>query len=128
MTDTVRLAVNASLCDGHGICVLRCPELIALDQWGFAAVESTTVSDGRVVRRARRAVAACPRRALTLEVIPVAPPTGPCPHLMGLPSVVKAKTQHENNAPRDSGVPQDNGGPGTNNDAGSGHNRYHEDG
>ena len=69
MTSPVRLAVDAARCDGHGICALRCPELITLDEWGFAGVDPGPVPDPRVLRRARRAVAACPARALSLVAL-----------------------------------------------------------
>ncbi len=73
MTSSVRLAVDAARCDGHGICALRCPELITLDEWGFAGVEPGPVADRRVLRRARRAVAACPDRALSLVAVRTEP-------------------------------------------------------
>ena len=64
--DAFRLVVDAARCNGHGICALRCPELVALDEWGYAAVEHDTVTSAPTLRRARRAVAACPEQALTL--------------------------------------------------------------
>ncbi len=86
MTEPLRLVVNAALCDGHGICALRCPELVTLDEWGFAAVEDGVVTEGGVLRRARRAVAACPRRALTLvaQERSRAPSPQPGPRLVAL--------------------------------------------
>ena len=60
----VRLVIDASLCDGHGICALRCPELISLDEWGYAHVVTTPVESTRLAAQARRAAAACPARAL----------------------------------------------------------------
>jgi ferredoxin len=64
--DGARLVANPALCDGHGICVLRSPELLTLDAWGFVGVEATEALFGRDLRRARSAVAACPERALSL--------------------------------------------------------------
>ncbi len=66
MQSAVRLAIDAARCDGHGICALRCPELVSLDQWGFARVEGKTVTGRSAVRRARRAVASCPAQALSV--------------------------------------------------------------
>ncbi len=64
-----RLVVDGTLCDGHGICALACPERIGLDCWGYAVVDRSRVEDARTAARARRAVAACPARALScLEV------------------------------------------------------------
>jgi len=82
VTNAVRLVVDLASCDGHGICVLRCPELVTLDEWGFAGAERGETSDARIVRRARRAVAACPRHALSLIETPGA---GRRPHLISLP-------------------------------------------
>ena len=61
-----RLVVDQVACDGHAICALLCPDRVALDEWGHAMVEETLISERAVLRRARRAVAACPERALQL--------------------------------------------------------------
>ena len=62
----IRLVVNGSQCDGHGICALVMPERISLDTWGFAAVDPAPLTDPRLVARARRVVHSCPAKALTL--------------------------------------------------------------
>lgn len=59
----LRLVVDPVRCDGHGICALFFSERIDLDAWGFPVVDPSPF-DGS--RRARRAVAACPERALSL--------------------------------------------------------------
>lgn len=61
-----RLALDGTRCDGHGICALRCPERIALDQWGYAVVADDPIVEPRTLARARRAAAACPAGALVL--------------------------------------------------------------
>ena len=61
------LEIDGAKCDGHGICVLRCPELVSLDEWGFATVSSAAIDDRATARRAKLAVAACPEQALRLE-------------------------------------------------------------
>jgi len=61
-----RLVLDAARCDGHGICALRCPDRISLDQWGYAAVDPTPLQGRRMSRRARNVVAACPNGALSL--------------------------------------------------------------
>lgn len=68
----MRLVVDPVRCQGHGICSLFASEHIDLDEWGYAIVDPAPFNEPRLVRRARRAVAACPERALLLE--PVAPP------------------------------------------------------
>jgi len=64
--EDIRLVVNGSLCDGHGICALVMPERISLDVWGFANVDPEPLTDARLVARARRVVHSCPAKALTL--------------------------------------------------------------
>jgi len=63
----LRLVVNGAQCDGHGICALVAPERISLDQWGYATVDDTPIDDRATLARARRAVSACPARALLLR-------------------------------------------------------------
>lgn len=66
-TRPLRLVVNGAQCDGHGICALIVPERISLDQWGYATLDERPLEDRRVLARARRAVKACPARALALK-------------------------------------------------------------
>ena len=61
------LALDGTRCDGHGICALHCPDLVTLDEWGYAGVERSVIESRALMRRARRAVAACPERALSLR-------------------------------------------------------------
>jgi ferredoxin len=61
------LELDGAVCDGHGICVLCCPERVSLDEWGFAVVDGTPIRDPATRRRAHRAVRACPAGALRLE-------------------------------------------------------------
>ena len=75
--ERVAVAVDMVRCDGHGICAWLFPERIRLDEWGFAHVDPTPVT-GADARRARRAVRACPRQALTVTAAPlVAAPVAP---------------------------------------------------
>lgn len=62
-----RLHLDATRCDGHGICVLACPDLVRLDPWGYASIARAEGEGSRLARRARRAVAMCPARALRLD-------------------------------------------------------------
>ena len=61
----MRIEVDWTRCDGHGLCARLLPERVDLDEWGFPLVGSSPV-DGRLVQHARRAVAACPALALRL--------------------------------------------------------------
>lgn len=69
-----QLRVDMVACDGIGQCALVAPELVGLDRWGYpvlrdrdGAVAAAGDDDARDAGAARRAVRACPRRALWLE-------------------------------------------------------------
>jgi ferredoxin len=62
----IRLRVDPVACDAHGYCAELLPERITLDDWGYPMVDGTPV-EADLVGLARRAAAACPRRALLLE-------------------------------------------------------------
>lgn len=64
---TLRLVVNGAQCDGHGICALIIPERISLDQWGYASLDERPLDEESTLARARRAVSACPARALMVK-------------------------------------------------------------
>jgi len=60
------LRVNPIACTGHGVCAELLPELIELDPWGYPIVARAELT-GDLLTHARRAVAACPVLALTLQ-------------------------------------------------------------
>ena len=60
-----RLVVDPIACDGAGVCAELVPEWIRLDPWGYPIIGTGDVP-GPVVGHAERAVASCPRLALTL--------------------------------------------------------------
>ncbi|MEY9854858.1 ferredoxin [Catenulispora sp. GAS73] len=62
----MKLLLDATLCQGYGVCQEKAPAQIELDDFGYAAVLATEVpADGEAAAAA--AVAACPNRALRLE-------------------------------------------------------------
>lgn len=61
-----RLRVDPIACTGHGACADLLPEAVALDEWGYPLLAAGDLPRG-LHRPARRAVAACPARALLLE-------------------------------------------------------------
>lgn len=65
----LKILVDGTKCDAHGICALRLPERISLDQWGYALVSDEKIVRRVTLRRARRAVVACPNGALELVEI-----------------------------------------------------------
>jgi ferredoxin len=58
----MRLAIDWTACDGRGLCVELLPEVLQPDDWGYPVIEPDLSS--ALAEHARRAVAACPRRAL----------------------------------------------------------------
>jgi ferredoxin len=65
----VKLEVDWTRCDGHGLCTRLLPERITLDEWGFPIVTDPTIG-AELERHARRTVAACPQLALRLATSP----------------------------------------------------------
>lgn len=71
-TTPPQLRIDATRCDGVGICALMAPDLVTLDQWGFPVIADVAdlVASGQVTgqqaeRQVRRAVRACPHRVLS---------------------------------------------------------------
>ena len=61
----MRLEIDWTRCDGHGLCARLLPERVELDEWGFPVVASPDVP-AELAHHARRAAAACPQLALRL--------------------------------------------------------------
>ncbi len=62
----MRLRVNPIDCTAHGLCAELLPEWISLDEWGYPVIDDQVVP-AQLVRKARRAAAACPTLALRLQ-------------------------------------------------------------
>lgn len=60
-----QLKLDPTKCDGVGICVLKAPDLITMDAWGFPIVDEHSLNAAGV-KQARKAVNACPKRALMI--------------------------------------------------------------
>ncbi|HEY7323443.1 MAG TPA: ferredoxin [Streptosporangiaceae bacterium] len=60
------LRVNPIACTGRGVCAELLPELIRMDPWGYPIVPPAELDD-ELIDLARKAVAACPVLALTLQ-------------------------------------------------------------
>lgn len=56
----MRLEIDWTRCDGHGLCRALLPERIEVDEWGFPVLRAAEVPE----QDARRVVAACPALAL----------------------------------------------------------------
>lgn len=66
MTAEARLAVEWTVCDGHGLCAELLPERIRLDDWGYPILDPRPLSP-QLLAHARRAVETCPTLALRLR-------------------------------------------------------------
>ena len=62
----MKLIVDSTVCQGYGLCADEAPELVELDDAGYA----TIVGDGEVIddlqSAAEKAAAMCPAKALRL--------------------------------------------------------------
>ncbi|MFD5856871.1 ferredoxin [Streptomyces chartreusis] len=61
----MKLLLDSTRCQGYGLCQEPAPELIDLDEWGYAQLRVTEVAPGDR-EAAEAAVAACPNSALRL--------------------------------------------------------------
>jgi ferredoxin len=62
----VKLEIDWTRCDGHGLCAELLPQRITRDEWGFPLVPPDEVPPDHLPA-ARRAVRCCPAIALRLE-------------------------------------------------------------
>lgn len=62
----VRLRVDPVACEGVGLCAQVADRSVTLDRWGYPVL-AAELEPGAATRQARRAVRACPRKALWLE-------------------------------------------------------------
>jgi ferredoxin len=70
----MRLHIDWTRCDGRGLCTELLPSLLDRDDWGYPLARDRTrepVVPKRALPNARRAVARCPRLALSLVREPV---------------------------------------------------------
>jgi ferredoxin len=65
----MKLDIDWTRCDGHGLCAAVLPDRIARDDWGYPVIASGVVTDSEL-RAARRAVGLCPALALRLSAEP----------------------------------------------------------
>jgi ferredoxin len=61
----VALVVDPIACDGHGLCAELFPEGVRNDPWGYPIVTGGEIPE-HLLEHAERAVARCPRLALSL--------------------------------------------------------------
>ncbi|MFF5289841.1 ferredoxin [Paractinoplanes globisporus] len=59
----MKLLLDSTRCQGYGLCHEKAPELVDLDEWGYAAI-TRPPSSPEDDRAARAAIEACPAQAL----------------------------------------------------------------
>ncbi|MFI8520788.1 ferredoxin [Streptomyces sp. NPDC085481] len=62
----MKLLLDATLCQGYGLCPDHAPELVELDEWGYARVVAAEVPPA-AEEQARACVDGCPNSALRVE-------------------------------------------------------------
>jgi ferredoxin len=62
----VRLHVDAEKCQGHNRCYILAPELLDVDDYGYAHERDDGAVPAELEEKARLAVANCPEYAITL--------------------------------------------------------------
>ena len=66
LPSSTRLVVNGDKCQGHNRCHVLLPELITVDELGFATVKGDGTVPAALAEKARLAVRNCPEFALRL--------------------------------------------------------------
>jgi ferredoxin len=61
----MRLEIDWTRCDGHGLCAALLPDRIGTDEWGYPVLHNVHV-DPNAATDVRRAIAVCPALALRL--------------------------------------------------------------
>jgi ferredoxin len=62
----MKIRLDATVCDGFGICASHAPALFVLDEWGYAALQKDGLVAADDEATARRAVLDCPVHAIHL--------------------------------------------------------------
>ncbi|MFE3323480.1 ferredoxin [Streptomyces sp. NPDC059176] len=62
----MKLFLDSTRCQGYGLCQEHAPDLIELDEWGYASVLAADVPPGQE-EAARACVESCPNSALRWE-------------------------------------------------------------
>lgn len=62
----MKLEIDWTRCDGHGLCAELLPDRITRDEWGFPVFSAPALPLDEA-KSARRVVAVCPALALRLE-------------------------------------------------------------
>lgn len=61
------VVIDPDRCQGHGNCLVECPDVFESDDNGYAAVRLSTSDDQAVIAKIRRAASHCPESAISVR-------------------------------------------------------------
>ena len=63
----MKLVLDQTACQGYGLCPQEAPELVDLDDWGYAGLLGDGTVPGEQHAHAHKATAVCPVQALRVQ-------------------------------------------------------------
>lgn len=63
----MKILIDATKCNGYGMCAEHCPSMFKLDDFGFPQIQHGGIVPAGEQERAMEAVAQCPLKALSFE-------------------------------------------------------------
>ena len=64
----MKLVLDSTACQGYGLCQQAAPDLVDLDDWGYAGLAGDGSVPGSLGDHARAAVEVCPAKALKVQL------------------------------------------------------------
>jgi ferredoxin len=61
------VVIDPDRCQGHGNCLVECPDVFESDDNGYATVRSSSSDDPAVIAKVRRAASQCPESAISVR-------------------------------------------------------------
>ncbi len=62
----MKLNIDATRCDGYGVCAQIAPDIFKLDEWGYAFLGEDENFEHEEIELIQQAVADCPRAAIAV--------------------------------------------------------------
>ena len=63
----MKLVLDSTACEGYGLCQQVAPDLVDLDDWGYAGLIGDGAAPGAQAGQAQAAVEICPAQALKVQ-------------------------------------------------------------
>lgn len=63
----MKILIDATRCDGYGMCAEHCPSMFKLDEFGFPQIQHAGIVPAGEEGRVTEAVNQCPLKALSFE-------------------------------------------------------------